>query len=435
MSKKDVINSILWLVFDKVFILIVNLFITIKIANYYGKETFGLYEYALSTITIISILLTFVDGRVIKKLFSLGNDSHILHNTNIAKLFLSILTITLALIVMFFNKNDSTFQIIYILLLFNVIIINLTFSIQSYFEYKLRIKGIVIASNISILLSAFFQLYAISLNVNIIYIAMIVMLSSLVKLLMIFIQFKIKFKMKIVSGLDVELIKSIIVESAPLAIAAAASIIYHKVDQVMIGNMIDIASVGVYSVSAKMINVVAIVIAPIQIAIFPKMIEWFKNSEKIYIKKFIEITNISIYIYIFGMIFTYFFGNIIFSMVFSNEYSESYSVFKLHVLGIFFSYLAILRSSHYTLNKSTYIMTISQIIALVMNVVLNYFFIPLYGIYGAAVATIVTQSMALLFIDVFFKEGRKVFILQLKSLSPFRIIKLLTNEITHLFKK
>ena len=83
-------------------------------------------------------------------------------------------------------------------------------------------------------------------------------------------------------------------------------------------------------------------------------------------------------------------------------------------------------------------MSISQIIALLMNVVLNYIFIPSYGIYGAAVATILTQSMALLLIDVFFKEGRKVFIMQLTSLSPYRFLKLLADEtkyILSIFKK
>ena len=148
MSRKNVLSSILWLVFDKVFILVVNLFVTIKIANYYGKEVFGLYEYALSTISIISILLTFVDGRVIKKLFSLGNDSHILHNTNIAKLVLSTITTIFAIIILVFSNRDSTYQLISILLLLNVIIINLIFSIQSYLEYNLQLKSVVLSSNI-----------------------------------------------------------------------------------------------------------------------------------------------------------------------------------------------------------------------------------------------------------------------------------------------
>ena len=53
-------------------------------------------------------------------------------------------------------------------------------------------------------------------------------------------------------------------------------------------------------------------------------------------------------------------------------------------------YNAALRSGHFTLTKSTNILMVSQIMAVFINIVLNYLLIPYVGIYGAAIATVVT---------------------------------------------
>ena len=69
-------------------------------------------------------------------------------------------------------------------------------------------------------------------------------------------------------------------------------------------------------------------------------------------------------------------------------------------------------------------MMISQIIAVVMNIVLNYILIPINGIQGAAIATVFTQFMSLFFLNLFFEDGREVFWLQVKGLNPLNIMKL-----------
>ena len=86
-------------------------------------------------------------------------------------------------------------------------------------------------------------------------------------------------------------------------------------------------------------------------------------------------------------------------------------------------YNAILRSSHFTITKGTRVMMISQIFAVFTNIILNYLLIPIIGIYGAALATGITQFISLFFSNIFFNEGKEVFLLQLKGLNPLYIFK------------
>jgi O-antigen/teichoic acid export membrane protein len=48
--------------------------------------------------------------------------------------------------------------------------------------------------------------------------------------------------------------------------------------------------------------------------------------------------------------------------------------------------------------------------------VLNFLVIPKYGITGAAFTTLISQFVASMFFDVFYKKTRKNFIMKMKSL-------------------
>jgi len=73
---------------------------------------------------------------------------------------------------------------------------------------------------------------------------------------------------------------------------------------------------------------------------------------------------------------------------------------------------------------------------MVINVVGNYFMIPIYEEVGAAISTVISQATAAIIAPALFKETRVSSIMLLKSLNPIgwvRLLKLvnittLTNE-------
>jgi O-antigen/teichoic acid export membrane protein len=423
-NRNTILKNISWLIFDKIFVMIIGLVVVVKVANYYGPTEYGLYQYALSINTLIGIIILLGDGRVIKKRYAEDNEGHIIFNTTLVKSILSILTFFVGLIILAIIGRESKFNIIYILLLLNNIFLNLGFGFQNYFEFQLRSKNVVISSNIATTISSILQLIAISLDFSIIFIVCIILLSSIIKLLILYIQFKMNYKFRVVTSIDYKLIGEIISESTPLAIAAAASTIYHIIDQVMLGSMLGVTEVGVYSISNKMISIVAIAIGPLQVSIFPKMIEWYNSNKELYYRKYQAITSLSTWIYIIGTTVTLIFIPWFFSEFLSDEYIQSLSVFRIHVLGTFFSYNAALRSSHFTLTRKTHVMMGSQIFAVCLNIILNYILIPHFSVYGAALATVFTEFMSLFFLNIMFKDGKEVFWLQVKGLNPLNILKL-----------
>ena len=422
MSAKKVLKNILWLIFDKISMLLIALIVIVKIANHYGPSEYGLYQYALSINILFGVIVLFVDGRVVKKLYQDKNEGDIIYNTTIAKLALSFISLIIGLLMLLVIGKGIKFNSIFILLLINNVIVNLAFGIKSHFEYHLKSKNVVIASNIANIISAILQLIAISLNFALINIIIIILISSLIKLVILFYQFKKSFSIKFFTEVDRLLILGIIRESIPLAIAATAYIIYTRSDLVMIGAMLGVEEVGIYSISTQMIAVIAIIISPIQISIYPKMIKWYNSNRNVYYKNYLAITSLITWIYIIGIVIAFIIAPLLFEKFFNAVYLKSLSVFKIQVFGVFFMYNAILRSSHCTLNRSTNIMMVSQTIVVFINIILNYLMIPKIGIYGAAIATVFTQFISLFLSNLFFENGKKIFWLQLKGLNPINIL-------------
>ncbi len=421
-DRKRIISNMLWLLFDKVFILLLNLLVTVRIANYYGALGYGTYQYAVSVVAIFEVFVAFVDARVVKKRYLTEKAEEVVWNATLIRMFFSVLSLIGGIIYLFVSGENENFAKIFILLLANTIIINLRFGMQNRYEYLLKSKRVIFASNIALTIGGVLQLIAVSMRLPIISIAIITAFSSIFSLLIVYIQYRREFGKLAQGTFNKQLIKGLLYESLPLAIAASCSIIYSRCDSIMIGNMLSKANVGIYSIAVKLIAVVQIGITPLRESVYPKMLELYSTDRKQYEKKYIQITSILTWVYIIGVLASFFILPFAFEYL-KTEYSEAFPIYQIYVIGSFFMYNAGLRAGHYTLIKRGNILMYSQIASVVINIVLNYLLIKRIGLAGAAIATGVTQGLSLLVSNLFFgKEGREVFIWQIKGLNPLRIL-------------
>lgn len=420
--KKIVINTG-WMVFDKVFIMSLNLLVTFKIANHFGLTEFGNFQYAVSVVALLEILVTFIDGRSVKKRYQDMDPTLVVFNTSICRLGLSLISAFIGVILIIFGDFGFQYSVLFAVLLLNILVSNLRFGLVNRFEYMLKSKKTVIASDVAALLSSFLQFVAVDQDASIVSLSVITLISSFVNLTIVYVQYKIEFPGKGQRRLDFVFIKSIFFESFPLAIAASSAIIYTKIDSVMLESMLSAAEVGVYAISLKFISVVQIALGPVRESVFPKMNELFLLDKKKYEKRYIQITCLMTWVYFLGVVFSFLLLPYAFNFL-KAEYSKAFPVYQIYVIGTFFMYNAILRASHYTIINKGSVLMISQIVSVALNIILNYVGIRLFGLFGAALAAVITQGFSLLISNLFFgKEGRQVFVWQIKGLNPLYLIK------------
>lgn len=420
---KKIIKNIFWMIFDKIFLLLLNLLVTVKVANYYGADEYGNYQYIVNLVAIFEIIVNIIDSRVVKKKYLSDNPDVIVWNVTICRIFFSSVATILGIIYVFVNKFPKMEMMIFVILLINAIIIDLRFGITNRYEYTLKSKKIAISGDIAAFIGGCLQLVAVYNKMEIIVIAIIATLTSIINLIVLLLQYRLDFGKITAYKLDKCFMVSVVKESLPLAIAASCYIIYSRCDALMIGKMLSKSDVGVYSIAVKMVAVVQIAIGPIRESFYPKLIQLYKEDKNIYEIEYIKVSAILTWVYIIGVVISFILLPLVFSF-FDEEYSLAFPIYRIYVLGTFFMYNAGLRAGHYTLINKGNIMMYSQIISVCINVILNVIFIKSIGLYGAAVATVITQAVSLMFSNLLFgKEGYEVLKWQIKALNPMKMLK------------
>ena len=420
---QKILANILWMLFDKVFLILLNLVVTVQVANYYGRHEYGTYEYAVSIVAIFEILVAFVDPRVVKKRYTSVKAEDIVWNAVFVRVLFSVFSLLGGIIYVLLSDGDRKFDIIFIILLFNAVIINLRFGMQNRYEYLLKSKKVIIAGNVGLAVGGILQLAAVMYQLPIIVIALITLVSSSLSLVIIYIQYYRDYGELTNGKFSRLLAKEFILESLPLAIAASCAIIYARCGTVMVGNMLTKADVGIYAISLKLISGISIMLGPIRESVYPKMIELYKKNKEEYAAQYVRITSLLTWLFILGALASFVVLPYLFRFL-KPEYAVAFPIYQIFVFGVLFMYNAGLRAGHFTLIQRGDIVMYAQIVSVAINVVLNYFLIRQIGLYGAAVSTAITQGISLFISNLFFgKDGKEVFIWQLKGLNPMYCFK------------
>lgn len=423
---KKIVNNIGWLIFDKVFILLLQFFVGVKIANYYGATLFGQYSYAISLVAFSNIFFELINSRVLKKYYTKNNFNILVFNTNFFKNSIAIILFFIPIIYKFFYKIDDTLFCLLLLLCLDNVLMTATSGIENFFEYKLEAKRIVISNNIVKIISYFLQYICMILNKGITFIAIVRCIGSLIRVIILKYQYNSSYLGKLENKsvkLDIKLIVKIIDESKYLWFSFVSFLIYTQTDRLMINHYLGVEEVGVYTIGMQLSSILAILIGPIQNSLFPKFLELYRDDYQKYYN-FYKLTNTIItQFYLIITLISIIVVKYTFKYVYSSQYDGAILIYSILAFSVFIKANGSLQTSHMTIKNITKKSFYKTLVSLILNIILNILLIPKYGINGAAIATLITQFIALFLIDFFIKEYQEQAIIQLKSLNLIYLIK------------
>lgn len=420
MLKNKIVNNIGWLVIDKFLILFLQFFVGVKIANYYGGEVYGEYSYAMAIVAFSPIFLEIMNGRVIKEFYSQNFN----RTVSVVTTFRNILAIGIFLITILtypIFKENRLLYLMLLLLTFDNVLLTMTIGIENYFEYKLLSKNIVISNNIVKVISYILQYVGIIFDYSILIIPIIRVLGNFLRVLILKKFYYKTFKEKVEFILDKKLIEKIVKDSYYLWISLIAFVVYTQIDKIMIGEMLGVTDVGIYSISIQLSGVLAILIGPFQNSIYPKMMELYKKEYRSYQILYLKVNTMFTQIYLFISILSVIVVKYLFPYIYAKEYSPAVLCYGILTISIFFKANGALQTGHMTLKRITKKSFYKTLSGLILNIILNLTLIPKYGIYGAAIATSITQVFTIFIVDYFIKEYREQFFIQLKSFNPLNM--------------
>lgn len=386
-------QNISWSFAGQMFSLVMSFFVGALVARYLGPERYGVLNYALSFVTIFVFLSSFgVDNILVREILKYKEKSESILNTAfVIKIFGGALIIITASI--FSQVVNSDPYITGLIFIYSLHLIFLSLNVtSSYFQATVRHKYLFVAQFISTIAVSLLKLYFVynGFGVGWFVLALVfeTALSSFIVL-----RFFQKSGQVLKFSPDLGLAKKLLADSWPFILSTAFYLIYTKIDQVMIGKMIDAKSLGIYSAGVRVAELWYFVPAIICGVIFPAIANAKLVDQELYEKRIKKVFILIISISIIFALAQLFFAKYIILILFGRAYLDSVIILKIYTwAGVIVSSIIIIQQYLIIENKTRLIMT-SSFLGAMTNVALNLILIPLFGIVGSALATLVSYAI------------------------------------------
>ncbi|HEK0791922.1 TPA: polysaccharide biosynthesis C-terminal domain-containing protein [Proteus mirabilis] len=203
----------------------------------------------------------------------------------------------------------------------------------------------------------------------------------------------------------------------PLIISSIFLIGYVRSNQFIINYFLGPTELTYFSLPIKIIDGVSIIITTYVAAVFPYLVSNIKNKPINYaaLQYFNSITKIGL---LLSIIF-YFSSEKIIFLLFGEQYYLSVTVMKIYSIAIFFNFIFISSGKWLIATDKIKLTAQRNILAFFINIVLSLVLVPLIGINGAAIASLIAWAIAGFFI--FLMSDRWLFHKIVTSLICFRV--------------
>ncbi len=410
-------QNALWMFLSRICALAISFLTTIYIARILGPTNYGYLSYAVSFTGLFAFMASLgIDGILYRDLIKYPERKNKLLGTAfIARFVAGLFTAMIVLSSMLFvSENDVSRVLIFIL--------SGTFIFNSFqiilFEFQSRADSkypSIIALFITIFLNLL-KVASIAAGKGVIYLALILLLESLLYALSYIYIYVKKAKQSVIAWqFDKSYLYALLKDSFPLAAISAFSLIYARIDQVLIKHMIDTASVGIYDAAVKVAELWSFIPGILVAALYPAIVNAKKTAEELYNKR---LGKLALFLFVFAVAvasFTALLAPYIIDVLYGNAFIGGISALKIYVWSTAGTFLGILIIQYLITENLRKILAFVGFLPMLINVLLNIIWIPAYGIIGAAYATLLSYSMIPLSL-LLFKPARNRIVAICKSL-------------------
>lgn len=427
--KKRVIKNASWIIAAKVIQAIIGLVISMLTARFLGPANFGIINYASSIMAFAVPIMGLGFSNVLVQEFTNNpEDEGKIIGTAVALCFISSLFCIagIALYTFIVDFNERTTNLV-VLLYSLSLIAQAVELIQYWFQAKLLSKYISIASLVVYLIVASYRVVLLILKAPVILFAISSALDYLLIAILLFVTYKKKSDKKI--SFSKEIGKRLFHKSKHYIFSSLMVVIFSQTDKVMIKLMINEEAVGYYSAAVSCAGMTSFVFAAIIDSFRPVIFQHKKENNVLgYELNLKRLYCIVIYLAFAQSLVMTFFSKLIIYILYGEQYHNSILALQIIVWYTTFAYVGSIRNV-WVLgeNKQKYLWIINLTAAL-MNVLLNFFFIQLWGIYGAAIASLITQIFANVVMNIIVWPFHHSLFLMLKGLNPKLIIGLFRKD-------
>jgi len=401
--KQTIAKNTFWLSFSMVLSKIIRYFLIIYVARILGATEYGVFSFAMSFVALFSIFADLGITSLISREVAKEEKSGIhISAAFTLKLLLTIATLVLIVIASFLIPQVAKTRITILILAGYILINGLAVFFYNCFYGKQEMQYQSVTEIISVSLTTILGIYLVSLVSRAYILAIAYLVGAIVAFLIIFFIFKKRFRSIFKFDFNKTEWKRIINWSWPLALGGLFAAIYTNTDSLMMGFWHIFNQIGYYNVAQKIVGMAIVPAGLIAASFFPALTKAHSNQEIKKMQKLFNYQNIILAMIAIPIIIGgYIVANGLIIHLYGIEYQPAIKAFRILILMGGISYLvAPLGSALFIYNqqKRTFWVTVW---AALLNVVLNTFLIPYFGLYGAAWASVATFALSFILLSYY----------------------------------
>ncbi len=417
-----------WIFGEMMLRMISGLLVGIWVARYLGPAQFGLFNYALAYVAIFSGLAKLgLDSIVVRDLVSHPQKRDLYLGTAFwLKVVGAFVMLGIVAIASLFSSNDHTTNL-YIFIIASGIIFQSSEVVDFYFQSQVLSRVVSISRIVQLLLSSVLKIYFVLTGADLIWFVVVTLVDQLTLSLSLYLSYRYQKLGSFIHYFDLKLASQLLKISWPLILSGLATTIYMRIDQLMIKEMLGDKELGFFSAAVKLSEVWYVIPSIIASSIFPSIVNAKKISREFYLQRLQKLTTLMTWIALAVALPVTFFADSIINLLYGDRYHSASLVLAIHIWGTIFVFIGIASGVFFTIENYTKKSLYCTLLGASSNVLLNLALIPLYGIAGAAVATVISQCIANFLYDFFDTSLKELVAIKLNSLFPIYYFKLIKN--------
>ena len=425
--KNKVIQNASWIIACRVIQALLGFVIFILMARYLGPSNYGLINYAASVVAfVIPVMQLGLNNILVQEIVNEPEREGEILGTALCMSFVSSLLCMAGVISFALIANRGETDTIIVMALYSTLLVCQSFElIQYWFQAKLLSKYTSVAMLAAYFVMSAYRIYLLVTGKSVFWFAV----SSTLDYFIMAAAYLLTYKRLGQQPLKVswEIASRLFGKGKYYILSNMMMTVFAQTDNIMLKFMGNSAATGYYSAAITCAGLTDFVFAAIIDSARPSILESKKSSREAYEHNLSRLYAVIIYLSLFQCLFMTLLAKPIVGILFGSEYEPSVMALQIVVWYNIFSYMGAVRNIWMlSEGKQSHLWKINLAGAFA-NVALNLVLIPPYGIYGAAVASLITQFFTNVVVSCILKPTRGNNRLMLRGTDPRLLVEILRD--------
>lgn len=416
-NRRNILSNLGWSVGGKLITIAGSLLVGLIIARYLGPERWGLLNYIISFIFLYQTFAVFgLDYIEVREMARCPEACDTIMGTAfVIRLVFALLAMMAVAITAWTTESDPYVAIMLCIYAFTIICSTLNV-VRNYFMAKVQNKYVAQSEILRTLIGMALKLLLFFLGVGLTGF----ILASIFDTVLLASGYLAAYHRKVGSlrswCFDAGWCRLLLRESFPLMLTSAAVMVYQRIDQVMIGRMIDKEAVGYFSTAGRFVEALIYIPMMLSQTISPVLTRLRGQDETLYRKRAQFFMNASVWLSLVLAAVLSALSYWIIYILLGKQYLPSVPVLQIMAFKAASVALSNTAGTMIVVEGLQRYAIVRDLFGCIVCVVLNYLFLPQYGIIAAAVVAIASNIAAGWFADLFVPSYRHLFVMQTKAL-------------------